>query len=247
MTHARLELLLAEPRDGAAGPTLVLPATIPLERLAVGRLRLLPAPPAAAPVAQLRAWHHDALMGLGEDVRSSIAVAAGPTAAFLLPAFAPDANPVVLVREPLAGLGAAEPRRLPKKRSLAALEGKRAGPLQERLRPWANPQSRALLEPWHDTSELAVTLGPPDDASRWRELLFDDVLPQVEIHDDAALVARGLAGAFGVTRKRANRMANDLVNPPQSEPRKPVEATHAELLRSLNWLDAELYERCSVS
>jgi hypothetical protein len=246
-----LELLLAESSPGA-GRIVVLPQ-LPgagveslvgsLLQAVPGRRLLLPAPSPDGPAPRLREWHEDAWMALSDDTRSSVAVATGPTAAYLAPALGALGETVVVVREPLEALEAAQPKGVPMKRILSSLAGHEGGGSPGSLQPWSNPQSRALLGPWHDTEALAVTSGPPDDADRWRELLFDDVLSRVAVTENAAAFARRVAEALGSARKRAVRIAAALAEERPQGPR--MDPAHDELLRSMSWLDVELYERCA--
>jgi hypothetical protein len=245
-----LQLVFADPSVSASGRTLIVPQ-LPgtgADRLVSAvfdatrrRRRLLPAPPPDAPPPQLRAWHRDAWLALGETAASTLLVATGPTAAHLAPVLGDRALTVALVREPLAVLGAVDAGGVPVKRIGAALAGEEPA---EVLRRWSNPQSRALLAPWHDTDDLALGVGPPEDAERWRELLFGDVLSRVTVTADAEAFARRVGATLGSARKRAVRIAAALAEDGPAVRRDPGQD---EMLRSVSWLDAELYERASGS
>jgi FkbM family methyltransferase len=227
---------------GAGGERLV---SALLDSVPGGRRRLLSPPPADAPVAAQRDWHRDAWWALSGQARSSVTLVTGSTAAQLQPVLSGRAKVVVLVVEPIAALGGPDPQDLPEAR-LVGTFAKRPNPRrQARLRPWSNPQSRALLGPWHDTEQLAVTLGPPDDAEHWRRLLFEDVLSRVDASRSAAGIARRLMRALNADRNRAARALPSL-SARNSAVRSPLDDRHAELLRSLNWLDRELYQSCSA-
>jgi hypothetical protein len=249
-SNGTLQLVFAEPSVRGPDRTLIVPQ-LPgtgADRLVSavfdatsGRRRLLPAPPPDAPPSQLRAWHRDAWLALGETVASTLLVATGPTAAHLAPALGDRALTVALVREPLAVLGAMDPGGVPVKRIRAALAGEEPPAV---LRRWSNPQSRALLAPWHDADDLAPGAGPPEDAERWRELLFGDVLSRVTVTSDAEAFARRVGVTLGSARKRAVRIAAALAD---DGPRVRGDPGEVEMLRSVSWLDAELYERASGS
>jgi hypothetical protein len=251
-----LELLFADPSSREPERTVVL-VQLPgngaerlggalLDSARGGRRRLLPSPPPDTPASELRRWHRDAWSALGDGDRSSLVLATGPTAAYLIPALGRRAEPVAFIREPLAALYSAQPSGTPRKRLLRALEG---GELDARsqayLRGWSNPQSRALLAPWHDGVKLGVTSGPPDDAEHWRTLLFEDVLHRVVVARDAVAIARRLARQLGLDPKKAIHKAGSLASGnPSVKPAMP-DARYADSLLSLSWLDVELYEHCS--
>ncbi len=246
---APLQLVLSEP-TASPRPILVFPhlpgtgadtlTAALLDSMPGGRRRLLPAPAPGASDSALRAWHSDAWMALSEGAQDSVVLAAGPTAAYLAAALGEGADTIALLREPLAALLTEHGARLPKRRALEALGHEAGDPKSERLRSWSNPQSRALLRPWHDTERMQVTAGPPEDADHWRELLFGDVLSRVETAIDPVAVARTLAVRLGSPPKRAVREATALV---QSSPVVRTVANATSIL-SLAWLDAELYDRC---
>jgi hypothetical protein len=245
-----LELVLSEPPGAEPRGILVFPhlpgvgaddlTAAVLDSMPGGCRRMLPAPPLGASDSVLRAWHRDAWMAASEQTHGSIVLATGPTAAYLAAAVGDAAETLALVREPLAVLPAADPAGPPKRRLLQALVDEPGGVPGERLRPWSNPQSRALLGPWHDTHEMEVTAGPPADADRWREMLFEDVLTRVAVTHDPLAAARTLADRLGSRRKRAVRAATALAAPSPARP----DAAEDERLVSLAWLDTELYERC---
>jgi hypothetical protein len=242
MTVSTLELLLRRERDldrvvlfpQARGSGAEALARALVETIDDAHLRLLPAPgPDADPVTQ-RAWHRDAWLALPAADRDAVALVTGVTAAFLGPVLHDSARTIVLVRDPLSAV-----------RRIGALEGLPETPPDEvpaRMRLIANPQSRALLAPWHDPEALAVSLGPPGDAERWREALFDDVLPRVDITamEQAPRVVRELARGLGGRPKQAVQAAKAVANDAGGE-----DLDVADLLLGLNWLDAELYERCA--
>jgi hypothetical protein len=174
--------------------------------------------------------------------RASVAAIVGFTAAHLAPVLDDSARVVVFVREPLAAL-AEIGEAVPKKRVLQNLE-QSAADAPARLLRIANPQSRSLLAPWHDPAELPVSQGPPPDADRWREALFDDVLPNLEASaiEHAPDIARELAQTLGGRPKQAVQAAKAAT---RHEGGAVEDASHAELLRGLNWLDSELHARCA--
>jgi len=207
-----------------------------------GSWRLIPSPGLDADVGAQRAWHRDLWLAMPSAERESVAALVGVTAAYLAPVLDDSARTVVFVREPLAAL-AEIGETLPKKRSLESLE-QTAADAPARLLRIANPQSRALLAPWHDPSELIVSQGPPPDADRWREALFADVLPNLEasVVENAPGIARELAEVLGGRPKQAVQAAKAAV---RTESRAVDDASHAELLLGLNWLDSELYAQCA--
>jgi hypothetical protein len=103
-----------------------------------------------------------------------------------------------------------------------------------------NGQSRSLLRPHYDTSELASTAGPPPEAALWRERLFNLLRGRYTVGFQERLdeFATQLADRFGwrhrfLLRKKVNRD-----RPPVAE----LDNETTRLIRSYNWLDVELYE-----
>lgn len=250
MTTSTLELLLFSARDHA--DTLLLPqprgtgaadiARSLLEGVSDARRRLLPAPGPDAGVSAQRAWHRDAWLAMRASERDAVALVTGPTAGYLAPVLGDSARTVVFVRDPLTAIGQmGEP--LPKKRALEGL--REAGPdeVPARLGALANPQSRALLAPWHDPAGLVVGLGAPDDGDRWRELLFGEVLPRVEAIpvERASHASRELARELGGRPKPVVQAATAIAEDAAGAPEDPA---LAGLLLRLNWLDKELHDRC---
>jgi hypothetical protein len=247
-----LELLLSEASESNPDPIVLLPqapgsGTDAIARslsasIEKGRWRLFPAPAQGAGVLAQRAWHRDLWLAMPQADRDSVALVTGATAGYLGPVLGDVARTVVLVRGPLAAVRVTG-EALPKKRTLESLEKTPADQIPARLRRVANPQSRALLAPWHDPAELVLSMGPPGDADRWREALFGDVLPHLDASaiELAPSVARALAESLGGRAKpvvqAAKAIADDTV-PVAEDPAQD------ELLLRLNWLDAELYERC---
>jgi hypothetical protein len=269
-------MLLTDPgREGAESLTVLVelpgagaePLAAALLQSAPGlRRRMLPSPSPETPAAALRDWYRDAWMALSAAERTSVALVTGPTAAFLLPSLDGLANGVALVGEPTTALGVVQPNGLPKRRHLAAFAKEPSAAAGARLRPWSNPQSRALLRPWHDSEGLAVTPGPPEDADHWRGLLFEHVLSRVDVSGDAGAIARQLASALRIApehairavepqrpqravwrRPLAPKQAEQAGPPTGADGPAPVNRRHADLLRSLSWLDVELYACCSGS
>jgi hypothetical protein len=225
---------------GAGGERLV---SALLDSVPGGRRRLLSPPSADSPAAAQRDWHRDAWRALSGEARSSVALVTGSSATHLQPVVGDRATVVVLVVEPITALGGPDPEVLPEARLVGAFAKRPNERRQAELRPWSNPQSRALLGPLHDTQQLAVTLGPPDDADHWRRLLFEDVLSHVAASQSAAGIARRLMPALNVDRNRAAR-ALPLLRTGTFAGRSRLDDRYAELLRSLNWLDLELYQSC---
>jgi hypothetical protein len=231
-------VLLPQPRGTGAEDI----ARALLEGVADAERRLLPAPGPDAGVSTQRAWHRDAWLAMPAAERDAVALATGPTAGYLAPVLGDSARTVVLVRDPLTAIGQMG-EALPKKRVLEALRA--AGPeeVPARLRLIANPQSRALLAPWHDPAGLVVSVGAPDDADRWRELLFGEVFPRVQAIpvERAPRAARELARQLGGRPKPVAQAAKAIAEDGTGGPEDPALAS---LLLRLNWLDKELYERC---
>ena len=242
--HAPDAILVLVQLPGAGSGRIVEALAASLER---GRWRSLPSPPADSPPAVLRGWHRDAWMALSGEDRRTLALASGPTAAHLTPVLGAGCETVALVAEPFAALIANRPGGPPAARVLAEFENHPDAQRERRLVPWANPQSRALLGPWHDTQCLPVTLGPPDSAERWRELLFGDVLSRVKVSSNATAVAREVAGVLGLPPKRTVRAARTLDGEAVAEMRPRIRARRGDLLCALSWLDVELYERSSMT
>jgi hypothetical protein len=246
-----LELLIRQPGERRENTVVLLPqapgsgadviARSLADSLDEGHWRLLPAPSTEAGVLVQRAWHRDAWLAMPTSEQGSVALVTGPTAAYLAPVLADAARTVVLVRGPLAAMGMTD--ELPERSALERLTEAPASDIPPALGRIANPQSRALLAPWHDPSELVVSPGPPNDADRWREALFGDVLPHLDaaVTEHAPTVARELVGSLGGRPKPVIRAAKAVVDGAVDSPRDPVQA---ELLLRLNWLDAELYDHC---
>jgi hypothetical protein len=253
--YETLELLLIDPGGERPVPIVLLPhapasgadaiARSLAESLEQGRWRLLPVPDLGGNVAAERDWHRDLWVAMPEADRDAVALITGATAGYLAPVLADRARTTVLVREPLAAVGmigeTGEP--LPKRRVLERLAETPIDEIPPRLRRIANPQSRALLAPWHDPAELIVSLGPPDDADRWRDLLFGDLLPNLDAAavERAPDVARALVRSLGGRPKPVVQAAKTIVDPALEI---PGDREYTDLLLGLNWLDAELYARC---
>jgi hypothetical protein len=250
--HTALELLFRRASERTPRPIVLLPqvprsgadaiARSLLESRDDGHRRLLPAPSLDADVLTQRAWHRDAWLAMPAAERDSVVLVTGATAGYLGPVLADAARTVVLVREPLAAVGPTG-EAPPKRHGLERLAGSAFDELPARLRGIANPQSRALLAPWHDPAELSVSLGPPSDADRWRDALFGDVLPHVDASavEQAPSVARALAGSLGARPKPVVQAAKAVL---EGQSHFSEDPAVAELLLRFNWLDAELYNRC---
>jgi hypothetical protein len=250
--HTVLELLLTERDAQRQAPIVLLPqapasgadaiARSLADSLELGRWRLFPAPDLGGDVVALRAWHRDLWAAMPTADRDSVALVTGVTAGYLAPVLADGARTTALVREPLAAVGMTG-ETLPKRRALERLAETPVDEIPSRLRRIANPQSRALLAPWHDPAELIVSAGPPDDADRWRDALFGDVLPNLDAAtvEQAPEVARALVRSLGGRPKPVVQAAKAVADGGVEVPEDPE---YAELLLGLNWLDAELYARC---
>jgi len=94
-----------------------------------------------------------------------------------------------------------------------------------------------------EPSRLIPSTGPPDDADRWRDALFGDVLPNLDAAtvEQAPEVARALVRSLGGRPKPVVQAAKAVADGGVEVPEDPE---YAELLLGLNWLDAELYARC---
>lgn len=252
--HHTLELLLIDSNGRPPAPIVLLPhapasgvdviARSLTESLERGRRRLLPVPDLEGHVAAERNWHRDLWMAMRPADRDAVALATGATAAYLAPVLADGARTTVLVREPLAAV-AIIGESLPKRRALERMSETPVDEIPTRIQRVANPQSRALLAPWHDPAELIASLGPPDDADRWREALFGDVFPRLDAApvERAPDVARDLVRALGGRPKPVVQAAKAVVDEAVAIPEDPE---YADLLLALNWLDAELYARCAA-
>ena len=251
--HKTLELLLVDRGDEDPAPIVLLPhapasggdaiARSLAESLEEGSWRLVPVPDLGGDVIAQRDWHRDLWVAMSAADRGSVALVTGATAAYLAPTLADAARTTVLVREPLAAVGMTG-ETLPKRRALERLAETPVDEIPPRLRRIANPQSRALLAPWHDPAELIVSPGPPDDADRWRAALFGDVLPNLDAAavEQAPDVARALVRSLGGRPKPVVQAAKGVVD---HGPEVPEDPEYADLLLGLNWLDAELYAHCA--
>jgi hypothetical protein len=248
-----LQLLLGD-AERAEGERIVLFPEIPeaavepishslLDAAQGGHRLLLPAPGPDAAVDTQRAWHVDMWRARPKADRDAVVFVAGMTAAYLAPVLGDAARTVAIIREPLDAVTSA-PDRLPKLRALERLADLPPGPPPAWARRIANPQSRALLAPWHDPEKLPVSPGPAADAEHWRDALFGEILPRLDAAtvEDAQAVAHGLAARLGAKPKLVVQAANAAVG---DTPRGPDDAELADLLLRFNWLDAELHERCA--
>jgi hypothetical protein len=246
--HATIELLFAGGPDVEPRPTIIFPhlpgsgaagvAHALVSTVGDGRRQLVPAPPVDVGQEEHRAWHRDLWYAMSAVQREKLTLATGPTALFLAPTMAEEGRAIVLVREPLAAAHAIG-KALPKPRLVSGLASTPLAEAPSRLRRFANPQSRALMAPWHDTAQLAVSDGPPDDADHWREALFEEVLPRVQVvpSERAASVTDDLIDLVGARRKPVMHAVRAIatVHEPDDE------AAKREALRRLSWLDAELH------
>ena len=250
-----LHLLLRDAERGDGEPIVLFPeipgaAVEPVSRSLLdaahgGHRLLLPAPGPDTAVDHRRAWHLDMWRALPKADRDAVVFVTGSTALYLAPVLADGARTVAMVRKPLAAVASAADG-LPKRRTLERVADSPAGEIPARVRRIANPQSRALLAPWHDPDEMAAGAGPPADAERWREALFGEVLPRLEAAavEEAPAVAQRLAAGLGARQRGVGRAAKKVAD---NSRRGPEDAGLAELLLRFNWLDAELYERCADS
>jgi hypothetical protein len=251
-----LELVFAPPSRARTGPVVLLPqatgagadrfARAIVGSFAHGWRRLVPAPPLDAGVSEQRAWHRDLWLAMAETDRRAVALIMGPTAAHLAPFLEDAARTLALVVDPLEALRAQDPAELPRKRTLERLGSPDVPRAPERVRHVANQQSRALLAPWYDTGDLAVSAGVPPDGDRWRVALFEDVLSRVGAVavEQASDLARELAELVGAPPKPLVRAARSMRERVDGEGLDDEDL--AELLRRVNWLDAELHERCGA-
>jgi len=221
-----LELLFAE--DAPEPPVVALhlagcteqPLSVCLPRRAAARRRLFPAPAPGAAPSDVRSWYRDLWWALSGHERNSLVGAAGPGAACLALLLSDrGARVLATVREPRDAVAAAVAAgaRLPNRAALLALRDDPGRTTKPRLRAVANAQSRELLVPWVEADDLPVTVGPPSDAHRWRELLFEQALPTLQ-----PAPVEGVAPA-----------------PVEELPRGHAYTT---LLLELNWLDRELHD-----
>jgi hypothetical protein len=253
--HTTLELFVRELPDRNSDPIVLLPqapgsgvdviARSLVGGLAGGHWQLLPAPAMGVGVLAQRAWHRDCWVAMPAARRDSVALVTGTTAGFLAPVLADAAHTVVLVRDPLVAVhGTGDP---PLKRSaLERLADTPAGSVPARMLRIANPQSRALLAPWHDPAELSVSVGPPVDADRWRDRLFAEILPRLDVTaiERAPVVARDLAQSLGARPKPVVQAAKAVV---ERDVDLAGNSAQDDVMLRLNWLDAELYELCGGS
>jgi hypothetical protein len=222
------------PVTGELLPSLVAPS------LGAQRIRVFPEPRRQAAPAALRRWYTDVWWGMSEDDRRSVILVAGAGVAALFPLLENTPRLLGGIWDPLELLRSALPKTvaLPTLGALLALEDPRDEPPKHSVWALANPQSRALLLGFPEADDLPVTLGPPADADRWRELLFEEALPQLrpvarEALDDSALA---LAREFGYPPRRLLAAVAGTNGDP-----RPIKSEHGELLRQLSWLDDELH------
>jgi hypothetical protein len=247
-----LELLLADDGDGRARVLLPQLTGSRLEPLAArlfaalppARRRALPGPAADAPPAAVRAWHRDAFLALPLAERDALVLAAGPGAASLAPVI--EGSQVgACVREPLEAVAllARDGYPVPNRKALAALGDAGDHAPKPQLARFSNPQARSVLLAFAEADGLPVTLGPPPDADRWRELLFEQAMPLVRpvLPDGIEDAIQGLVTRLGYPPPGPGDAA-ETERTLRDDP--AIQGDHADLLRRLSWLDAELYHRC---
>lgn len=224
-------------------------ATAVVELLPARRRRLLPAPEPGIAAARVRSWYRDAWFARAEVERRSLVAATGQGAACLAALLRDRCTVTAAVREPLQAMAALAETgvELPRPDGLLALGSGDARALKPRVWLASNPQSRALLSGLAETDDLPVTLGPPPDAERWRVLLLDELATRLRLFklEHVAGAARDVAMELGHPAKRAARAADAAEERRAAAELPLLRGRHAELLRELNWLDAELYERAA--
>jgi len=225
-------LALALGPHRGSGPIRVLPALAGesgaaftsqiVGRIGAERVLVLPAPDEGLAA---RRWHRDVWTCLSLEERRSLRVAAGPTALHFAAIAKREIEPLIVVDDPVSLLAlqrTLDPRHVG--RAVTALRAGRPGPA-------SNPQSRALLAPWHDIEDLPLDAAHPD-ADRWRERLGAIVdRAQLVAGDDPDAPAI-VGGLFGLQLR------------PVRVPSEPVERcfkafSNAEI-RAFSWLDSEL-------
>lgn len=248
-----MELLLLE--GTRSGPPVLVSQLAPtsldpvaaalLEAAPPGRRRVLPGPGPDASTPVVRDWHRDAWIAMPASERESVAVVAGPGVASLAP-LVEGAKVVATMREPLEAVSAlaSDGKALPNRRALAALRDERGRLPKAQMRLFSNPQARTLLLATA-APDLPVTLGPPEDADRWRRLLFEEAMPRVQpiFVDGLSDVAADLAAQLGYPpghRARAGEIAGRIE---VQDERPSIDPDRAELIEELNWLDQELFIR----
>jgi hypothetical protein len=196
-------------------------------------------------------WHGDWYRGLDDDRRARLTCVMSHWAGYLLPALDRPADALVLVREPvdrtLSYYWFKQRRRGPERPleplgRLYELRGNRSDGV-ERPGLWdqlCNWQSRALLSPFHDTSELGHSAGPAANADLWRERLRELVerVYVAGVQDRFSEYLELLAQRYGWEVFEPRNKVNEI---------RPVEDVSPELREKIlahNWLDAELYELC---
>ena len=251
--EAMLELLMVE---GSDAPTVLVPqlpgagrgelASALLEAAPQGRRRMLPGPVEGVDDDAVRRWHRDAWLAMSRDERASVVVAAGPGVASLAPLLSGRGEIVVAIHEPLEAIAtlarAGVP--IPSPQGLRTPDDERNQQQKRRIRSVANPQAHALLMSSPEFIDFTPTLGPPPDADRWRTLLFEQTMPLVRplLADQVPEAVETLAGRFGSSDRRKEGAAKVSRTRAEGLPLKPP---HVDLLRQLNWLDAELYDYCT--
>lgn len=213
-----------------------------LESVTSGRRVLLPAPPPDASWVDPRDWHADAWHSLSDDERSRIALATGPTAAFIAQLLGAGAELLVSATDPITAVGSL-PVPVPRLHSAPdqLADGKVAA-----LRQISNPQSRALLSPWHRTDELPLLRGDAGETDRWLGLL-DEVLARMTTFapDELGKLAEQLTSRLRCSPKLATKAAGEATRAASSfKPPSSVRRQQDAVL-ALNWLDAELFARCA--
>jgi len=167
----------------------------------------------------------------------------------LIPLLNGDATVFATVHEPLDAVRAAAEAGapIPSAAQLLTLNTEADPRRLDYFRPVANMQTRALLVRTAVAKELPVTVGPPPDADRWRQLLFEEALAGVRLDSPGArsALADELAGALRIPRERLSRTLNSArTNEIRTAAPKRPNRSLEKSLRALNWLDVELFDHC---
>jgi hypothetical protein len=251
--------------DGGSGPLVVVHHVQKTAGTSLRRVVRANLPPSEAEMrpylhkeartpSELLAWHERWYRSLDDDRRARLCCVMSHWAGYLLPTLDRPGDALVLVREPvdrtLSYYWFKQRRRGPERPfepldRLYELRGNRSDgdprpALWDQLCNW---QSRALLSPFHDTTQLAHSPGPSEDADLWRGRLRDLVerVYLVGVQDRFAEYLELLAQRYGweVFEPR------NKVNP--ERPAEEISPSLRETILAHNWLDAELYELCRTA
>ncbi len=211
-----------------------------------------------APGDEIRAWWKKLFALMTDDEQSKLRVVSSHTAGLCLDLVPGAAIGVTMVRDPIDQIlsrwffrkSNAEAGNIDGLLKLyergevwwSGNGGPRSPKEDRRYQEYFNPQARSLLAINFDVAELGFAIGPPPDADVWRSRLFSFLSERflVGIQDAYEASVDRFAHELGWPDDARDLIASTKVN--TLRPRAfPLEPGSADLIRSANWLDAELH------